>query len=162
MLSSFVSEQIGIMVPGNDVMSAIVALFIEILSYGILIFSLILFLLCYIIDSFTHNVEECQEEDKFPGVGDLDRSTSNFLLFFLHICTLLLSVIEKKAEIDNVLYPSYFKKWQESFLDICFLAFPTVVVVLMLVPTLGFLYNSHYTWDNVLETSISIDIIGHQ
>ena len=56
MLRSFVSEQIGIMAPGNDVMSAIVSLFIEVFIYGILIFALILFLLCYIIDNLTQSV----------------------------------------------------------------------------------------------------------
>lgn len=134
------------MVPGNDVMSAIVSLFIEVFSYGILIFGLIAFLLFYIIDNFTHVVddESMAENNVKYGFGFI----SNYLV--------------KHADEYRVIRPTYFTKWQESFLDICFLVFPTIVVVLMLVPTLGFLYNSHFILYNVFATSISIDVIGHQ
>lgn len=149
------------MVPGNDVMSAIISLYIEACSYGILIFSLIVFLLFYIIDNFTHNVDDVDEAASISYNIDV-RSTSYVVLFVLFFFNLLVSIFKYAPTASNVLYPRYFTKWQESFLDICFLVFPTIVVVLMLVPTLGFLYNNHFILYNVLDTSISIDVIGHQ
>ena len=150
------------MVPGNDVMSAIVSLFLEVFSYGIIIFSLILFLLCYIIDNFTHNVEYIDVPEQ--TIYDLDvRAYSDFWLFVMYTCNLFLGLLDSREDMrTTVLYPNSFKKWQESFLDICFLVFPTIMVILMLVPTLGFLYNNHFILYNVLDTAISIDVIGHQ
>jgi heme/copper-type cytochrome/quinol oxidase subunit 2 len=157
----FTAEQLGIMVPGNDVMSAIVSLFIEVFSYGVLICALILFLLFYIIDNFTHNVEGM--DAPVAIIYDIDvRATSNFTLFCLYVVNLFVSIMCGKPTSSNVLYPRYFKKWQESFLDICFLVFPTIVVILMLVPTLGFLYNSHFILYSILDTSLYVDVIGHQ
>jgi heme/copper-type cytochrome/quinol oxidase subunit 2 len=57
-------------------------------------------------------------------------------------------------------YPSYFSRRAESFLDICFLLFPTTVVVCLLIPTLGFLYGVDSRPCEALF--MSIDVIGHQ
>jgi len=106
----FTAEQLGIMVPGNDVMSAIVSLFIEVFSYGVLIFALILFLLFYIIDNFTHNVEG-MDDAPVAIVYDIDvRATSNFTLFILYLINLIFSLVCGKHTSNNVLYPRYFQK----------------------------------------------------
>jgi len=150
------------MVPGNDIMSAIVSLFIEVFSYGVLIFALIVFLLFYIIDNFTHNVERMDDAPSEMLYSIDVRAMSNFTLFFIYAYNMIFSLLSGKQISNHVLYPRYFTKWQESLLDICFLVFPTIVVVLMLVPTLGFLYNSHFILYNIINTSISLNVIGHQ
>lgn len=58
------------------------------------------------------------------------------------------------------MFPTHFSKRSESLLDIFFLVFPTVVVILFLVPALSFLYNNKY--EGPLDTFLSIDIIGNQ
>ena len=57
--------------------------------------------------------------------------------------------------------PFHFSPEMESFLDIFFLLLPTVLVILMLVPTLGYLYS---TEDNIDRSSVAftIFITGHQ
>lgn len=49
----------------------------------------------------------------------------------------------------------------EASLDGVFLLFPTALVLYMVVPTLGFLYNKDLNLDSLL-TDFSIDITGHQ
>jgi fumarate reductase subunit C len=58
-------------------------------------------------------------------------------------------------------FPTYFTRRSESFLDVCFLALPTLVVIQILVPTLGFLYSTECYWEHA-SSALSIDIIGHQ
>lgn len=90
-------------------MSAIISLFLEVFSYGITIFCLILFLLCYIIDNFTHNVEF--EDVPAHIVYDIDvRGNSDVLLFVLYLCNLLISLFGRRSETQTVLYPTSFKK----------------------------------------------------
>jgi hypothetical protein len=49
----------------------------------------------------------------------------------------------------------------EASLDGVFLLFPTALVLYMVVPTLGFLYNKDLNLDSLL-TDFAIDITGHQ
>lgn len=49
----------------------------------------------------------------------------------------------------------------EASLDGVFLLFPTILVLYMIVPTLGFLYNKDLNLDSLL-TDFAIDITGHQ
>lgn len=58
-------------------------------------------------------------------------------------------------------FPRYFSRREESFLDICFLILPTIVIVLILVPTLGFLYSNECLYNHT-TTAFSIDVVGHQ
>jgi len=49
----------------------------------------------------------------------------------------------------------------EASLDGVFLLFPTILVLYMIVPTLGFIYNKDLNLDSLL-TDFAIDITGHQ
>jgi hypothetical protein len=69
--------------------------------------------------------------------------------------------LESRPVVHRASFPEYFTKRAESLLDICFLVFPTIVVILILVPTLGFLYNNEFFAEHV-STAMSIDVIGHQ
>jgi len=147
----FMADLLGMVVPGNDVMSAIASLFIEVLSYGALIFFFIVFLLCHVIDRFT-----------FIGYSASSDSLSFQNTFIGSLPTFLVRMIciERYRE---VAYPVYFSKRQESVLDAAFLVIPTILVAIMLVPALGFLYTSDFHFAQAQNASfISIDIIGHQ
>ena len=49
----------------------------------------------------------------------------------------------------------------ESFLDFFFLILPTILILAILIPSLGLLYNNEFELDN-LKYSFIIDVIGHQ
>jgi hypothetical protein len=57
------------------------------------------------------------------------------------------------------LQPIYFTHQMESFLDVFFLILPTSIIIYLLVPTLGYLYNNEISG---LQTAFTINIIGHQ
>jgi hypothetical protein len=49
----------------------------------------------------------------------------------------------------------------ESFLDFFFLVIPTSIIVYILVPSLGLLYNKEFELD-YSDTSFTVDVIAHQ
>lgn len=49
----------------------------------------------------------------------------------------------------------------ESFLDFFFLVVPTAIIIYILIPSLGLLYNKEFTIDYSLFSFV-IDIVGHQ
>lgn len=55
-------------------------------------------------------------------------------------------------------YPRHFEKTIEATLDVIFVVFPTIIILYLLVPSLGFIFNNELE----LETVFGIDIIGHQ
>ena len=55
----------------------------------------------------------------------------------------------------------YFSSAEESFLDSFFLILPTLVVILILFPTLSFLYSSSFNLADI-KPAFTIDVIGHQ
>lgn len=49
----------------------------------------------------------------------------------------------------------------ENFLDIFFIIFPTVIILYILIPSVGFLYNSEY----IIETTnytFTLNVVAHQ
>jgi len=144
------------MTPGNDVMSAILSLLVETLIYGLVIILFVTLLLFTSVSLFSadspvltdiYNTREYLRKHEFaPG-----EYKDEIALDWLH---------DLEPECRNS-FPEYFTKRAESMLDICFLVFPTIVVILILVPTLGFLYNYELFTEHV-STAMSIDVIGHQ
>lgn len=57
--------------------------------------------------------------------------------------------------------PRGMNKRMESFLDIFFFIFPTLTILYILVPTLGHLYNTDFSMNNV-NGLFTIDVIGRQ
>jgi len=182
----FMVEQIGITIPGNDIMSAIASLIKKVVCYGAFIFLFILFLLCYIIEHFTRRdviVYDLFAYDSLVSPAPRDAveyyAIGHVLIWLNHwwyhfsryiflpiVCMeYLIKDIEYVAHIEKwqtQVYPQYFSKEQESLLDICFLLLPTCLVVIMLIPTLGFLYNLNLFEQTALNALCSIDIVGHQ
>jgi len=58
-------------------------------------------------------------------------------------------------------FPNEFTKKAESLLDIFFLFLPTLIIVYILIPTIGFIYSSNLNNEKI-ATSFTIDIIGNQ
>jgi len=54
--------------------------------------------------------------------------------------------------------PRHFEKSIESTLDVLFVVFPTIIIIFLLVPSLGFIFNN----ETIVSTVFNIDIIGHQ
>jgi len=55
-------------------------------------------------------------------------------------------------------YPRHFEKSIESTLDVLFVVFPTLIIIYILVPSLGFIFNN----ETIVETVFDLDIVGHQ
>lgn len=155
--------------PGNDVMCAIVALLVETLIYGFVIIFLVTFLLlatlCFFcVDNPVVNEKHRDSDYIFP-LFSINRDDDPNVLGNYYIRVLgkraAMHLFNTRPYLQRVGFPQYFSKRAESLLDICFLVFPTIVVVLILLPTLGFLYNHEYNFDHI-STSMSIDVVGHQ
>jgi heme/copper-type cytochrome/quinol oxidase subunit 2 len=54
--------------------------------------------------------------------------------------------------------PRHFEKSVESTLDVLFVIFPTIIIIYLLIPSLGFIFNNELAIDTIFE----IDVIGHQ
>ena len=70
-------------------------------------------------------------------------------------------MFETEAYFDFHNVPVYFTSEEESFLDSLFLIMPTIMVLFILIPTLGFLYNTDLDIEQ-LSPAFGIDVIGHQ
>jgi cytochrome c oxidase subunit 2 len=55
-------------------------------------------------------------------------------------------------------YPRHFEKTVESTLDVLFVIFPTIIIIYILIPSLGFIFNN----ETLVQTVFNLDIIGHQ
>jgi heme/copper-type cytochrome/quinol oxidase subunit 2 len=55
-------------------------------------------------------------------------------------------------------FPRHFEKTVESTLDVIFVIFPTIIVIYLLIPSLGFIFSNEI----LVETVFNINIIGHQ
>jgi hypothetical protein len=135
--------------PGNDVMCSIVSLFVDTLIYGFVIIAVVMTMMFAALDLFC--VDDPNRTENY-----IKSEASNTTYYMLGIIP-----IENRPFIHRVSFPKYFTKRAESLLDICFLVVPTLVVIMILIPTLGFLYNNEYRLENI-STALSIDVIGHQ
>ncbi len=130
-------------------MSAILSLLVETLIYGLVILLIVTLLLWASISFFS-----------IDNPVNPDIYNKGYHYYYALYSTKLV----KRAMIASdgiVAFPVYFSKRAESLLDVCFLTFPTLMVVIMLLPTLGFLYNHEFSIEHV-ATSLSIDVVGHQ
>lgn len=153
--------------PGNDVMCAITALLIETLIYGFVIIFIVTLLIwttiCFFsVDDPALSEEHFESDYKEPLYYEED-NPNVWGDFYIPVLGRKSTYFwyENKPYLNRVAFPQYFSTRAESLLDICFLVFPTIVVVFILIPTLGFLYNHEYNIEH-LSTAMSIDIVGHQ
>jgi len=151
----------NVMAPGNDVMSAILSLFLEALKYGLVI---ILFVTLILLSSIAFFSTDCPVRTDKYSIKLMEYFKINVWYAFhsyLYIDETAFQWLESRPFAHRTVFPEYFTKRAESMLDICFLVLPTIVVVFMLIPTIGFLYNNEFFVEHA-NTSMSIDVIGHQ
>jgi heme/copper-type cytochrome/quinol oxidase subunit 2 len=164
-----------LLAPGNDVMSAILSLLVETLVYGVVIIWMVVFLLHSCVsmfsvdnagarESFDVRAEQSQrikmytpfmEGSRVIGEHEFWEVTWNALCYYAHMEHFMY------RRTRRVGFPIYFSRRAESLLDFLFLILPTCVVILILVPTLGFLYSNEFMY-GYATTSFAIDVIGHQ
>lgn len=86
-------------------------------------------------------------------------SEMTILLTFIFFGVLLaLAYIVDVFHAENNPYPRHFEKTVESTLDVIFVIFPTIIIIYLLIPALGFIFNN----ETLVETVFNINIIGHQ
>lgn len=72
-----------------------------------------------------------------------------------------MATIIDEYKFTNNPYPFHFSPEMEAFLDVFFLLFPSSVILYILMPTLGFLYNGDLL-NEASHIAFSVSIIGHQ
>jgi heme/copper-type cytochrome/quinol oxidase subunit 2 len=80
------------------------------------------------------------------------------LTFILFAVLIALAYIIDIYNAENNPQPRHFEKTIESTLDVLFVIFPTGIIVYLLIPSLGFIFNNEI----VVETIFDLDVVGHQ
>jgi cytochrome c oxidase subunit 2 len=96
--------------------------------------------------------------DTMYGIVLLLSEMTILLTFIFFGVFLALAYIVDVFNAENNPYPRHFEKTVESTLDVLFVIFPTVIIIYMLIPSLGFIFNN----ETAVETIFDIDVIGHQ
>jgi heme/copper-type cytochrome/quinol oxidase subunit 2 len=96
--------------------------------------------------------------DTMYGIVLLLSEMTILLTFIFFGVFLALAYIIDVFNAENNPYPRHFEKTVESTLDVIFVIFPTIIIIYILIPSLGFIFNN----ETAVETAFDIDIIGHQ
>jgi cytochrome c oxidase subunit 2 len=119
--------------------------------------------------SSTDQVERLHDIYGFPEpanesmltIIDMYHNTVITLSYILiAIVAVVVGVIEKYQASVNP-YPVYFKKWQESLIDVIVVLVPIIVVWYLTVPTVGYLLHQD-TLVQAIDYSFTIEVVGHQ
>jgi len=78
-----------------------------------------------------------------------------YILFGTLLCLAFIVDIYKSAVNP---FPRHFEKTVESTLDVIFVIFPTAIIIYLLIPSLGFIFNNEMEFNMLF----SMDIVGHQ
>jgi len=99
--------------------------------------------------------------DTMFNIAMLYKETVIILLLIMYIIIALIIFIIENFNHETNKFPIYFNKQTESTLDIIFVVFPTLVVVYLIIPAVGYIYNTEYNLNNI-ETLFNVFVIGHQ
>lgn len=80
------------------------------------------------------------------------------LTFILFGVLIALAYIIDVYNAENNPFPRHFEKTVESTLDVLFVVFPTGIIIYLLIPSLGFIFNN----ETAVETVFDLDVVGHQ
>jgi cytochrome c oxidase subunit 2 len=83
---------------------------------------------------------------------------SIILLYVLLAVLLALAYIIDTFNAETNPIPRHFEKTVESTLDVLFVVGPTILIIYLLVPSLGFIFNNELQVDTMFE----LNVIGHQ
>jgi len=114
----------------------------------------------YVLEAFCFSI---------PG----NHTLINLILLFSEILIIGIGIIIIIVEITMAIlrkfnskinkFPKFFSVKTESYLDIFFLLFPTIIVIIMLTPTLGQLYASELDAEYINnESGLTLSIVAHQ
>lgn len=92
------------------------------------------------------------------GIIALLSEMTILLTFILFGVLIALAYIIDVYNAESNPFPRHFEKTVESTLDVLFVVFPTIIIIYLLIPSLGFIFNN----ETVVETVFDLDIIGHQ
>lgn len=97
--------------------------------------------------------------DLMAGMLVLYAEVFGLILFILCAIVLLLETALYMYNGTRKKRATHFTKEQEMLLDMLFLAFPTFAILYILVPTLGFIFNSDFSH---IDTYFDVNVVGHQ
>lgn len=87
----------------------------------------------------------------------LSEMTILLTFIFFGVLLALAFIIDVFHALNNP-RPRHFEKTVESTLDVLFVIFPTIIIIYLLIPSLGFIFNN----ETIVETVFNINVIGHQ
>lgn len=99
--------------------------------------------------------------DNMFNIAMLYRETTIMLLIIMYVVIALIIFIIENFNHEVNKFPIHFDKKTESTLDILFVVFPTAIIIYLVIPAVGYIYNTAYNFNN-LETLFSVFVIGHQ
>jgi|SRR3989338_323000 heme/copper-type cytochrome/quinol oxidase subunit 2 len=129
----------------------------DIINY-LLIVSLFILLIVDTIDFSTiMGFPKSANETMFSIIALLSEMSILLTFILFGVLIALAYIIDIYNHVSNP-FPRHFEKSVESTLDVLFVVFPTIIIIYLLIPSLGFIFNN----ETAIETAFEIDIIGHQ
>jgi len=99
--------------------------------------------------------------DTMFNIAMLYKETVIILLLIMYIVIAIILFIIENFNHENNKFSIYFNKETESTLDIIFVLFPTLIIGYLIIPAVGYVYNTEYNV-SAIETLFDVTIIGHQ
>ncbi len=99
--------------------------------------------------------------DTMFNIAMLYKETVIMMLIILYVVLGIIFFIIENFNHETNKFPIYFNKETESLLDIAFVFFPTVIIIYLIIPAVGYVYNVEYSAAQI-ETLFNVHIIGHQ
>jgi len=132
--------------PASEKMNSLIILYLEVLYTVIFIFLIIIFIFAEIFILFKR---ESKINNYLDWIEDIDRPFNN--------------VSDLPPSVEELFYftPIHITPEDQHFADIGVIFFPTILILQIMIPTLGYLYNEEMLY---YDTYISFDvnIVGNQ
>lgn len=141
--------------PENVTLANIILLYTEILFIGVVIIIVILDTIATIL----YNFKAIPESHVFYAVMNDRKLRSKSLSFYTTDYTTD-SYIDEQIEINNY-EPYEYSVQSEELFDSIFTFFSTVLIILILVPALGYLYTEEFYFDFLLY-DVSVEVVASQ
>ena len=138
----------------NHIMIGII---LDLFNYTLVVIFFILLLVDTIDFSTLMGFPKSANETMFNIIALLNEM-SILLIFVLFGVLITLAYIIDVFNATSNPFPRHFEKTVESTLDVLFVVFPTILIIYLLIPSLGFIFNNEIA----VETMFEIDVVGHQ
>lgn len=149
-----ITNFLGFCLPENTTLYNIILLYTEILFIGIIILLIILETISTILLNF-----QTINENFLIEVYKIE----SYSMFFFYKNTTVYNnfdfFLENSSRINY--QPFNFYSSSEEFFDFFFTLFPTIIILMILFPALGYLYTEEFFLDNLMY-DINLNVIGSQ